>query len=218
MEHGTTRSRIVQRGLSVFALLIILVLAGCPTGHRPPPPSEPPPGGGYEPPPPPPPSAAPLFRRASYRSKAFCPKGSFFDPRKGGQCWSCQGQRRTAFRVTGKRACVVPARTRRASAIRGRKTRLAWQCKRPFFWDAWRGGNCWRCPKGFKRSASHINSNRACLRNIARRFTRAKYVTKFGCRRGQFFDPRKGGQCWRCPRGYRRTARSVTSRRACRLR
>jgi hypothetical protein len=217
MEKGTTRSRLIYRGLSVFALLIILGLAGCPTGHRPPP-SEPPPGGGYEPPPPPPPQASPRFRRASFRGKAFCPKDSFFDPRKGGQCWTCQGAARTAHRVTGKRACLIRARTRTAPAIQGRKAKLAWQCKGSWFWDAWRGGNCWRCPNGFKRAVSHIRSKKACTRQVRRRFRRAQFISNIGCDRGEFFDPRKGGQCWRCPRGYQRTARPVTAGRACRRR
>ena len=202
------------RVLWVPAILAVLVLAGCPSTNRPPPNPAPPPEPGYEPPPPP--KASRPFRRAAFRGKAFCPKGSFFDPRRGGECWTCQGRTRTALPVDSLKACVGQRRKLESPAARGKRTKLAWQCKGPWFWDAWRGGYCWRCPKGYKRSVSHINAKSACTRTLKRRFYRAQFVTKFGCRRNQFFDPRRGGQCWTCPPGYRRTARPVTSARACR--
>ncbi len=212
MTSDSTFSRRWRWALRGVAVLAIFVLAGCPPAHNPPRSDGPPPG--YEPPPP---ETKRLFRRASYRGKAACPRGSFYDPRRGGQCWSCNGLKRTVFGVTGKRACKRDRQVFHSRAIRGKRARLAWNCKRPYFWDGWRGGYCWRCKAGYKRSASHINSPKSCVRRIKAQFERARFVKNYGCRRGQHFD-RKGRSCWTCPRGYRRTSRDVKSRRACRLR
>jgi hypothetical protein len=51
------------------------------------------------------------LKKASLKSKnAFsCAKGTFFDPRKGGECWSCpSGYSRTLAAVTAGDACVLP--------------------------------------------------------------------------------------------------------------
>lgn len=216
--------RIITRTLQAFGLLAVLALAGCHGGyHAPPPAGGPPPGGGgYEPPPDPRPEPGPRPRRsfsnAKFQGKPYCPKGSFFDPRKRGQCWSCDGKRRTAAPVTSPKACVKPAEKSRSHARRGRKTKLAWQCKAPWFWDIWKGGACWQCPRGYRRGVSHIKSAKACVRKIRAQHSRARYVANFGCEARQFFDPRRGGQCWSCPRGYRRTMEPVTSATACRRR
>ena len=212
--------QIITRALQAFAVLALLALAGCHGGyHAPPPAGGPGPGGGgYEPLPKPGPAPRPSFTKAKFFGKPYCPKGSFFDPRKGGQCWSCQAKRRTAAPVTSAKACVKPAERTQSHARRGKKTKLAWQCKSPWFWDIWKGGYCWQCPRGYKRGASHIKSANACVRKIRARYSRARYITDFGCGTGQFFDPRRGGQCWSCPAGYRRTTEPVTSATACRRR
>ncbi|MGA0395077.1 MAG: hypothetical protein ACO3MW_13575 [Rhodospirillales bacterium] len=44
---------------------------------------------------------------------------------------------------------------------------------------------------------------------------KAKYHSKVGCPKGTFHDPRNGGECWSCPRGYGRTAHAVTANKAC---
>ncbi|MBT5646331.1 MAG: hypothetical protein HOJ41_00580, partial [Rhodospirillaceae bacterium] len=44
---------------------------------------------------------------------------------------------------------------------------------------------------------------------------KAAFVKGFGCPRGQFFDPRKGGECWSCPTKTFRTTRAVTNPQAC---
>ncbi|MDH3699671.1 MAG: hypothetical protein OEU46_00035 [Alphaproteobacteria bacterium] len=51
------------------------------------------------------------------------------------------------------------------------------------------------------------------------RFTHARYAGPFSCKRygrRAFFDPRKGGQCWKCPGSHpQRTVLPVTGKRAC---
>ncbi|NIQ93197.1 MAG: hypothetical protein GWN87_02520, partial [Desulfuromonadales bacterium] len=61
------------------------------------------------------------FTKAVYHGKAFCPKGTKFSPRKGGQCWSCPpGTKRTVLPVTGKKACKKKSRKiyKRAASIK----------------------------------------------------------------------------------------------------
>ena len=54
------------------------------------------------------------------------------------------------------------------------------------------------------------------------RFTPARYAGPHSCKRygkRAFFDPREGGQCWKCPRSHpQRTILSVTGKRACQAR
>lgn len=155
------------------------------------------------------------FSKATPHGKAFCPKGSFFDPRKGGQCWSCpKGWHRTVFPVTGKKACERRAYLKHKKATKGKKTKLAWQCKGKSFWDPWKGGHCWSC-EGYKRTAHHINGKKACSRRIKAKRSTAEFVRGFGCGKGRFFDPADGGRCWSCPNGWHRTVKNVKSAKAC---
>ena len=46
------------------------------------------------------------FSVATFHNKTTCGNGSFFDPRNGGECWSCPGGfGRSAEPVTHDRAC-----------------------------------------------------------------------------------------------------------------
>ncbi|MGA0395078.1 MAG: RICIN domain-containing protein, partial [Rhodospirillales bacterium] len=48
------------------------------------------------------------------------------------------------------------------------------------------------------------------------RFKKAKYHKQLGCKSGQFHDPRKGGECWSCPKSHPyRSTKAVTSGGAC---
>lgn len=212
------------------------------------------------------------YAKATNHGKTFCPKGAFFDPRKGGQCWSCPaGSHRTIFPVTGATACEKRASTSAAKAkYRGkRKNRKPkgaffdprkggeyWSCPsshprrtayavtdrracatkriigekltrakfrgkvirskpKGAFFDPRKGGEYWSCPAGFTRGVTAVTSGNACLRINKPVRMKAKFVKGFGCKRGQFFDPRKGGECWSCPANTFRTTRAVTSAQAC---
>lgn len=212
------------------------------------------------------------YSKATSHGKTFCPKGAFYDPRKGGQCWSCpSGTHRTIFPVTAKNACEKRASVgatkatyrgkRKNSKPKGafydrRKGGEYWSCPKGYprrtaykvtdrracatkriigekltrakfrgkvirgkpkgaFFDPRKGGEYWSCPAGYKRGVTAVTAKNACLRvNKAVRM-KAKYVKGFGCKRGQFFDPRKGGECWSCPAKTFRTTRAVTSPQAC---
>jgi len=48
------------------------------------------------------------FKKASKKGNFICPKTSFFDPRKGGECWSCPSKfNRNANPVTSDKSCTA---------------------------------------------------------------------------------------------------------------
>ncbi|MBB90807.1 MAG: hypothetical protein CMF68_07460 [Magnetovibrio sp.] len=74
---------------------------------------------------------------------------------------------------------------------------------------------CFSCPKGFNRNARPVTSPRACDKPIKGSTTKAVFLGKVSCPSGAFLDPRNGGECWKCPSGYGRTAAAVDKWNAC---
>lgn len=149
--------------------------------------------------------------------KLSCGKGAFFDPRKGGECWSCaKGTHRTIFPVNKSKACERRASTsyKRAEDRGKGKGILKTDCKKGQFWDVGKG-KCYSCPKGYKRSASSVTGSKACFKRTGAKLYKAKYVSKALCPRGSFFDLVDKGSCWSCPKGYKRHITSVKSKDAC---
>ncbi len=135
---------------------------------------------------------------------------AFFDMIDGGTCWSCpKGFKRTAASVKARNACVG---NKRATKVGN------YGCKRKYgggaFFDPRKGGECWTCPRGYKRTLEAVTSAKACSKGIFGPFSRATRKGKNGCDRG-FKDPIDGGTCWTCPRGSKRTVFSVKSAKAC---
>lgn len=163
--------------------------------------------------------ATPVTRKAVYVRNAACKDGAFFDPREGGECWTCPpGTIRSLAAVTADNACYIPAHDELRRAERHQNTIWAWDCKDGKFWDGWDGGACWSCPSGFNRTANHINSDGACSRAIGEVHRKATFRNKFGvaaCGSDSFFDPRNGGECWSCPANHNRTAAPVDADDAC---
>jgi len=163
-------------------------------------------------------------KKADFRGKAKAkkPRGTFFDPRKGGEYWSCRsGTHRTIFPVTSSKACERRAKTHYKRASKYRKnTHIGQGCPRGRFWDV-KGGNgllgaCYSC-NGYRRSASSVTSSKACYRTVGLARYKAKRhgSVKNPKPRGAFFDPRKGGEYWSCPSAYKRSVVAVTSGKAC---
>jgi len=149
--------------------------------------------------------------------KLSCAKGSFFDPRGGGQCWSCaKGTHRTIFAVNKSKACERRASTRYAKAKRHGKGKgvIGTDCKKGQFFDIGEK-RCYSCPGGYKRSVSSVTGGKACVRVVKPAWYKAKYVSKALCPKGTFFDLIDKGSCWQCPRGYKRHITSVKSKDAC---
>lgn len=79
------------------------------------------------------------------------------------------------------------------------------------------GFQCWSCPSGYNRTASAVTANDACVRQTES-LVKATFKHHFSCdgSKREFFDPRKHGECWTCPKDRpRRTLYAVTSDKAC---
>ncbi|MFO0581489.1 MAG: hypothetical protein U0229_04375 [Anaeromyxobacter sp.] len=158
------------------------------------------------------------FKEADYKHSWGCDEdeGEFFDPRKGGECWSCPKSkpRRTAYKVTSDKACAT-------KELIGEKLGPAKfehkfkGCGGRSFYDPRKGGQCWSCPKGFTRTAYAVTDDKACAKPAAESLKPATRVSKYGCEAGEFWDPRNGGECWSCPKGNFRTVNPVDGPRAC---
>jgi hypothetical protein len=84
--------------------------------------------------------------------------------------------------------------------------------------DPSKGAECWRCPEGTVRTLEAVTSPRACTQPSSTTFDDAKFEHSWTCdgSKREFYDPRKGGECWSCPKNRpRRTAYAVTSKKAC---
>lgn len=100
------------------------------------------------------------YSPARFESHACGENGGFWDPRNGGECWSCPtGYERTGETVTSGRACgEIPMDFKPASVV------LA-ACKgfgQNAFFDFIDNGSCWKCPPGYRRTLDSVKSANAC--------------------------------------------------------
>jgi hypothetical protein len=147
---------------------------------------------------------------------ARCPAGSFFDPIRGGECWSCPGgYNRSAAHIEAVNACWIPLGENFSRATRNRNTIWPHDCSAGQFHDLWDGGACWSCPAGSRRTAYHVNDGKACVIAVPEQQARAKFEKTAACEAGTIFDPRNGGECWKCPEGALRTVFPVHEASAC---
>ncbi|MFO0722212.1 MAG: hypothetical protein U1E65_00430 [Myxococcota bacterium] len=157
------------------------------------------------------------------RGPEACPKGSFLDPRLddlsvGPQCYSCpKGFERTLAPVTSDEACRKPGGTDFDSA--DFKSHYGCDHDKREFYDPRKGGECWSCPKSKpRRTLYSVAGDKACATKevFGEKLSSADFEHKYkDCTGGSFFDPRNGGECWKCPKGYSRTLEPVTSKKAC---
>lgn len=83
-------------------------------------------------------------------------------------------------------------------------------CPRGSFLDPRKGGECWSCPKNYKRTVFHVHKNKACQKkgNVLGGYTKAKIIKRGAnkCPRDSF---RNGltNRCYICPPGFTRSAR-----------
>lgn len=159
------------------------------------------------------------FDPADYKSKFGCDrdKGEFFDPRKGGECWSCPKNRprRTAYGVTSDKACATKEilGEKLASANFEHKHKA---CSGGAFFDPRNGGECWKCPSGYSRTIEAVTSKKACVKDSPDALKPAKLEGHFGCAKGQFIDVSRPSECWSCPSSHPyRTINAIDSHKAC---
>ena len=153
----------------------------------------------------------------------LCPSGSFFDPIRGGECYSCPaGYNRSAAHITEKNACYIPVHDDLKKAIRIKTTVWPHECRSGTFHDAIAGG-CFSCPVGYKRTGHSVQSAKACSKFIAEQHKHATVVKKAECGPGEIRDDRikgtqdvaAGGGCWTCPTAWDRTVHAIDGQQAC---
>lgn len=136
-------------------------------------------------------------------------------------CWSCPaGYTRTANPdVKSRNACRKAGKTNHARAKKHKKVTFLGKCPKGQFLHVL-NQTCYACPKGYRRTADpNVGGKKACVRKTKAKLAAGKYRGKppkgLFCVKGQFYDPRKGGECWSCPRGWHRTINPVTNAKAC---
>ena len=153
------------------------------------------------------------FKKATYIKKAIksCPKGTFAG---AGACYTCPTgfNRNISRKVTHEKACrkAISAKTAAASRIGSAN------CPSGSKFDPRNGGECWSCPSGFGRTAAKVDKWNACGK-VGKKAQSAIFKGRSCPVAGSIRDPRKGGECWKCPEGYSRTGNSVTGARACKI-
>ncbi|MFT7687045.1 MAG: hypothetical protein ACI9FB_002394 [Candidatus Azotimanducaceae bacterium] len=163
----------------------------------------------------------PRFKKSDY-IKTVCPSGSFFDPIRGGECWSCpKGYTRSIAHVEWPDACVKLAGEDVKKVTEHSKGTgiFGTDCPRSQFWDGV-DGKCHSCPSGYNRSWNHVHSAAACSKYVAGSQRKATIQGVAECPDGSFgdflMDPEKGGKCYACAAGYDRTLfERVDSHKAC---
>lgn len=161
------------------------------------------------------------FGKATFMGPV-CPKGSFFDGIRGGECRKCpSGYKRSAAHVDAKNACFIAAGRKHSKVREHSKATglLKTDCPKGQFWDG-ADGKCHSCPSGYKRSAAHVHSAKACFKVIKEKQAKAAHVKKASCGPGEFRDALyqrggKGGTCWTCPKAEDRTIFAVHGNKAC---
>ena len=150
---------------------------------------------------------APGSRTDAKSSVALCPVGSFYDPIKGGQCWSCpSGTNRTAYAVTANNACSRGAYEEFKRATKLKSLKVGEVCTSGF--HDFKGGDtilgaCWSCG-GYNRTAYPVDDAKACAKWIPEKLMSATFVklANLGnCPDGQALGT--DGACYRCPTGYK---------------
>lgn len=152
----------------------------------------------------------------------LCPKGSFFDPIRSGECYSCPGgYNRSAAHITEKNACYIPAREDFKKAVRKKTTIWPHDCARGTFFDA--VGGCFKCPDEYVRTGHSVQGAKACSQATAEQHKHATVVQKAECGPGEIKDAwiggtqstAAGGGCWTCPTGWDRTIHPIYENKAC---
>ncbi len=73
-------------------------------------------------------------------------------------------------------------------------------------WPSTDNGHCYSCPEGSTHTGVTFgSSDGACAKSHPAAYEKATYHNALVCPKGQFADPRNGGECWSCPEDYDRS-------------
>lgn len=149
-------------------------------------------------------------------------QGTAFRHQLTESCYSCPvGYKRSLNpNIKAKDACV------KVTAARGDVSKAKFVDKRTkpkpkgAFFDLRNGGEWWKCPDNRpRRTAYAVTHKYACATKniVGEKLSKAEFKGKVKNPKpaGTFYDPRKGGEFWSCPAGYKRTLSAVTSKDAC---
>ncbi len=135
-----------------------------------------------------------------------CRDGEIWDPRNGGECWSCGSRNRTLlYAIDSDKACESPATTSFISASQKSDHRVT--CPAGSFLDPRNGGECWSCPSGYSRGTVYgVNTDKACSKSVAKVRAKASYDYDTGsllkaCKSGTF-PKALTSKCYKCASGY----------------
>jgi streptogramin lyase len=76
---------------------------------------------------------------------------------------------------------------------------------------------CYSCPEGYTRSIHAVDNYKACQKpdsSITGGFRSATFHAPL-CASGSFYDPIRGGECYKCDAGYNRSAAHIDATNAC---
>jgi len=78
------------------------------------------------------------------------------------------------------------------------------------------GGECWSCPKGYKRTVNSITGKKACAKEYFKGpWKPATFVGTFwGC---NAYETQRGKSCYKCPKGYKISLRDADGPKACKV-
>jgi hypothetical protein len=154
------------------------------------------------------------YKKATFKRSVKCSGSEFFDPRKGGECWSCpKGTNRTAYAVDSDNACSKPGYTKKKKGNKKNKSTVG-ICPGGQ-WVSLHNGYCYACPGGYSHDPTKSgNKSGVCYKGFDESLKKASFKHATTCKKGEFKDPRKGGECWSCGE-WNRTATAVTDKHAC---
>ena len=150
-------------------------------------------------------------------------QGTAFRHQLTKSCYSCPAGYKRSLNPSIKAgdACV------KATAARSSWSKAAYKGKKKMakpsgaFHDPRKGGEWWKCPNNRpRRTAYAVTHKHACATKSLwpnEKLARAKFLGKVNrsTPKGAFYDPRKGGEFWACPAGFKRTIFAVTAKNAC---
>ncbi|MDP1981618.1 MAG: hypothetical protein Q8K23_03670 [Sulfuritalea sp.] len=155
--------------------------------------------------------------KAALYAGPLCAPGTFHDPIRGGECYSCpSGYERSWAHIDAPNACYVRATAKFSFAELSFRTGDARHCVNRadgadrgqlVFWDAYdhnyTGPGCWKCPVGYARThpgqagfaeTSPVYSNTACIVSVPEQHARATVVKKAECGPGEIHDMKIPGK------------------------
>ena len=136
-----------------------------------------------------------------------CPKGATWDPRNGGECWTCgSGAARSVGPIDGPKACLTSPVDQLSGATMHEQDKTSCTGAGAYLDPV--TASCWVCPNGSKPDRLQpAGSSKACFKRIPKQRRKATFVYDTGsilkkCRKGTFANV-GSTRCHKCEKGWR---------------